>query len=111
VPPLSRRCWWRFSSTQAAASLTESQARDKARQILMGDPYGNTPDEITANIKDGQMLVGGKTLACGTVNKPVWQFHVVVPKPVTSPKNPIDGYLVIDATSGLFVCANLPMLD
>jgi hypothetical protein len=100
-----------LSSTQAAASLTETQARDKARQILMGDPYGSTPDEIAGNVKDAQMLTDGNTLACGAVSKPVWQFHVVVPSPVTNPKTPIDGYLVIDATSGMFVCANLPMLD
>ena len=100
-----------LSSTQAAASLTETQARDKARQILMGDPYGSTPDEIAGNVKDAQMLTDGNTLACGAVSKPVWQFQVVVPSPVTNPKTPIDGYLVIDATSGMFVCANLPMLD
>jgi len=100
-----------LSSTQAAASLTETQARDKARQILMGDPYGSTPDEIAGNVKDAQMLTDGNTLACGAVSKPVWQFHVVVPSPVTNPKTPIDGYLVIDAANGMFVCANLPMLD
>lgn len=100
-----------LSATQAAAALTETQARDKARQILMGDPYGSTPDEIAGNVKDAQMLTDGDTLACGAVSKPVWQFHVVVPSPVTNPKTPIDGYLVIDATSGMFVCANLPMLD
>ena len=100
-----------FSSTQAAASLTEAQARDKASQILLGDPYGNTADEIAAHVKDAQMLTDGKTLACGEVSKPVWQFHVVVPSPVTSPESPFDGYLVIDAANGLFVCANLPMLD
>jgi hypothetical protein len=100
-----------LSATQAAASLTEPQARDKARQILMGDPYGTTPDEIAAHVKDAQMLVDGKTLACGTVDKPVWQFHIVVDAPVTNPKTPIDGYLVVDAASGLLVCTNLPMLD
>ena len=100
-----------LGSTQAVASLSEPEARDKATHILMGDPYGNSPDEVAKNVKDAQMLSDGNTLACGAVNKPVWQFHVVVASPVTSPESPIDGYLVIDATSGVFVCANLPMLD
>lgn len=100
-----------ISSTQAAAALTETQARDKASQILLGDPYGSTPDQVAKNVKDAQMLTDGKTLACGAVSKPVWQFHVVVTSPVTSPQSPIDGYLVIDAANGRFVCANLPMLD
>ena len=100
-----------LSATRAAASLTETQARDKAQQILMGDPYGSTPEEIAGNVKEARMLTDGNTQACGAVSKPVWQFHVVVPAPVTSPKTPIDGYLVIDAASGMFVCANLPMLD
>jgi len=100
-----------FGATQAAASITETQAKDTAQQILMGDPYGTTPEEIAANVKDAQMLTDGNTQACGAVNKPVWQFHVVVASPATSPKKPIDGYLVIDAVSGRLVCTSLPMLD
>jgi hypothetical protein len=99
------------SSTQAMAALSEQQARDKATQILLGDPYGNTPDAVAGNIKDAQLLSDGNTQACGALSKPVWQFHVVVPSPVTSPESPIDGYLVIDADSGQLICANLPMLD
>lgn len=100
-----------ISSTQAVAALSEHEARDKATQILLGDPYGNTPEEIAGNVKEAQLLSDGKTLACGQVEKPVWQFHVVVKSPVNNPASPIDGYLVIDANSGTMVCANLPMLN
>jgi hypothetical protein len=100
-----------ISLTQAWAALSERQAWNKATHILMGDPYGNTPVEVAKVIKDAQLLSDGKTKACGVLKKAVWQFHVVVPSPVTSPESPIDGYLVIDANNGKLLCANLPMLD
>ncbi len=91
--------------------MSEKQAQEEAIEILMGDPYGNTPEEVGGHIKHAELLSDGKTLACGNVKKPIWQFHVVVKKPVNNPDSPINGYLVIDANSGKIVCANLPMLD
>jgi hypothetical protein len=99
------------SAISAAMPLTEEQAREKATNILLGDPYGTSPEEVAKNIKDAKMLSQGDRTPCGDASEPVWQFHVVVASPVTSPKSPIDGYLVIDAASGKMVCASLPMLD
>ena len=98
-------------ANHAEAAMSEKQAREKAIEILLGDPYGNTPQEVGKHIKDAKLLSDGKTLACGSVKNAIWQFHVVVEKPVNNPDSPIDGYLVIDANSGEIVCANLPMLD
>lgn len=100
-----------ISQLQAAARLDEGHARAKATTILMGDPYGNTQEEVAATIKEAQLLTDGKTQACGATNKAVWQFHIVVAAPVNNPGTPIDGYLVLDAKNGKLVCANLPMLD
>jgi len=100
-----------MGATHAEAAMSEMQARDKAIEILMGDPYGNTPKEVGRHVKGVELMSDGKTLACGTVKKPVWQLHIVVEKPVNNPDRPIDGYLVIDANSGKIVCANLPMLN
>jgi Peptidase propeptide and YPEB domain. len=100
-----------ISTVHAAAPLTEEQAREKATNILLGDPYGSSAEDVAKTIKDAQLLSDGKSTPCGTTTAPVWQFHVVVESPVTSPGSPIDGYLVVDAESGKLVCANLPMLD
>ena len=46
------------------------------------------------------------------MTRPLWQFQVFVPKahnPATD--SDIKGYLVIDAGTGKFVCAGLPLLD
>ena len=100
-----------MGASHAEAAMSEKQAQENALEILMGDPYGNTLEEVGRHIKDAELLSDGKTLACGNVNKPIWQFHVVVEKPVNNPDSSIDGYLVIDANSGKIVCANLPMLN
>lgn len=97
--------------SHAEGAMSEKEAQAKAIGILMGDPYGNTPEETGRHVKDAKLLSDGKTLVCGNLNKPVWQFHVVVERPVNNPDSPIDGYLVIDANSGKIICANLPMLN
>lgn len=97
---------------RAAGAMTERQARAAAAKILEGDPYGNTTDQIAQNIAGAQLLSAGAT-RCGTkVTKPVWQFHVVVPKNRNpSDDSKIDGFLAIDAGTGKLVCAGLPFLD
>ena len=101
-----------LAAVQAAGAMSERQARTAAAKILKGDPYGNTTDQIMQNIASAQLLAAGTTL-CGTkVIRPVWQFHVVVPKNRNpSGDSKIDGFLTIDATTGKLVCAGLPFLD
>jgi len=97
----------------AASLLSEQQARAKAINILKGDPYGRTANEVAKNIKQVQFVQDGNTKACGAKNSPAWEFHVVV---VTANKDQfnngiIDGYLAVDARTGKILCANLPLLD
>jgi len=97
----------------AASFLSEQQARASAINILKGDPYGRTTDEVAKNIKQIQFAQDGKTRACGAKNIPAWEFHVVV---VTADKDQfnngiIDGFLALDARTGKILCANLPLLD
>ena len=95
-----------------AGQMSERQARTATAKILEGDPYGNTTDQIMQNIASAQLLTAGAT-RCGTkVTRPVWQFHVVVPKNRNpSGDSKIDGFLAIDAGTGKLVCASLPFLD
>ena len=102
-----------LGSAHAAALLSEQQARTKAINILKGDPYGRTPDEVSKNIKQTQFAQDGNTKACGARKIPAWEFHVVV---VTADKDQfnngvIDGFLALDARTGKMLCANLPLLD
>ena len=102
-----------FSCTHAAALLSEQQARAKAINILKGDPYGKTANEVAKNIKQIQFVQDGNTKACGAKKRPAWEFHIVV---VTDNKDQfnngvIDGYFALDASTGKILCANLPLLD
>jgi hypothetical protein len=102
-----------FSYAYAAPFLSEQQARAKAVNILKGDPYGRTPDEVSKNIKQIQFAQDGNTKACGAKKIPAWEFLVVV---VTADKDQfnngvIDGFLAVDARTGKILCANLPLLD
>ena len=97
----------------AAPFLSEQQARAKAVNILKGDPYGRTPDQVAKNIRQIQFVQDGNTKACGARKIPAWEFHVVV---VTADKDQfnngvIDGFLAVDARTGKILCANLPLLD
>jgi len=96
---------------QAAAAMTETQARAAAVKILKGDPYGKTNEQVLKNIADAQLITAGSV--CGKkVTRPVWQLHVVVPKARNpSGDNKINGFLVIDGRTGKLVCAGLPFLD
>ena len=93
-----------------AADLSEKQALAKAVAILKGDPYGDTPTQVTANIRERQWRPRRETV-CGGGATMVWAFHVVVPAAKDHDGGPIDGWLVIDGGSGRIVCANLPFLD
>jgi hypothetical protein len=102
-----------FSFAHAGAVLSEQQARAKAIDILKGDPYGNSPAELTKIIKQVQLVQGGPLKACSSKKGPAWEFHVVV---VTANKDQfnngvIDGYLALDARNAKLLCTNLPMLD
>jgi hypothetical protein len=101
-----------LTTTHAVArDLSEQQARVKAAAILKSEPYGPTAKVAASRIRQAQLINAGTT-DCGTVTKPVWQFHVTVPANVVAHGNePIDGYLVLDARSGKVVCASLPFLD
>jgi hypothetical protein len=96
-----------LDEARAAALLSKQEAFAKAIAILQGDPYGRTPAEVSANIRQAEYSANGGTTPCGSLAKPLWTFHVVV----SSSERKIDGYLVLDARYGELLCANLPMLD
>lgn len=101
-------------TAQAAGLLSEAAARTAAIKILMGDPYGKTPQEVALNVASSELIMSGKhKCANGNSKTPIWQFHVVVP-PSRNPNStghPIDGYLLLDARTGKMKCAGLPFLD
>lgn len=94
----------------SAADLTEKQALGKAVDILKGDPYGDTAQQVVANITE-RRLAPRRDTVCGGGDSRVWAFHVVVTNAKDHDGGPIDGWLVIDGRSGRMVCANLPFLD
>lgn len=96
-----------LSSAQAGTLLSEQQARAKAIGILKGDPYGTTTAQVTANIKQAQLIRDGHSRACRETKKMLWEFHVVT----RTAEQRIDGYLALDARTGELVCTNLPLLD
>ena len=93
-----------------AGTLSEKAALAAAVAILQGDPYGDTPAEVTANIVD-RRLGPRRDTVCHGGDTPVWAFRVVIPHPKSNPDGRIDGWLVIDARKGEIVCANLPFLN
>jgi hypothetical protein len=99
------------ASADAASLLSQTQARDKAIQILKGDPYGKSDAEVTGNIKELRLVPSGDAKACGKGR--AWVAHVVVQTPDKGQfkHGVIDGYLALDARTGKFLCANLPLLD
>ena len=82
--------------------------------ILKGDPYGKSEAEVLRNIKSGILIIDGfeKDASCISdfKKKPVWTFHVVVPKSERSPDG-IDGHLALNARTGKMECGGLPFLD
>lgn len=102
-----------FSYVHAAALLSEQQARGKAINVLQGDPYGTTPDDVAKNIKQIEFLQDGNTKACGAKKRPVWELHIVVVTPNKDQfkSGVIYGFLALDARTGKILCANLPMLN
>ena len=97
----------------AAALLSQRQARNKAIDILKGDPYGRTRVAAEKNIKSVRFARNGNTKACGPVKTAVWEFHIVVMRPDKNQfaSEIIDGFLALDARTGKIRCANLPSLD
>lgn len=101
------------SAVVAASVLSDRDAMSKAIAVLKGDPYGKSVKEVKANIRQGRLVSDGMTKACGSVQIPIWEFHVVVDTGIKDQfKNGvIDGYLALDAKSGKIRCTNLPLLD
>ena len=95
----------RSAPAEAADLLSERQARAKAVQILLGEPYGKTPAAVARNLKESSLIRSGSAAPCGKVTKLVWRIHVSVQS------HTIDGYLVLDARTGRIVCAGLPFLS
>ena len=92
--------------------LTRENAHNSAVQILKGDPYGQTPGEVSRTIKSELLVVDGKDeINCDVDYRknPAWRFRVVVEKNDTA--DGIDGYLLLDAKTGKLTCAGLPFLD
>src|SRR5262249_45763757 len=97
----------------ASVLLSEHRARDKAINILKGEPYGRSRVVVKKNIKSVRFVRNGDTKACGPIQNAAWEFHVIV---MTAGKNKfvnrsIDGFLALDAHTGKILCANLPFLD
>ncbi len=73
---------------------TRSQAREKAVQILKGDPYGIGVAEVTKPIKLLRLARSGNTGACAPTKGPASEVHVVVrtgsqtPKETDTPSGP-----------------------
>jgi hypothetical protein len=89
-----------------AKDLTATQALDAAVDILLGDPYGATVDEVKSNIKR-QERVGTDDPECA---QPAWKFTVAVP-PSEQHENGIKGFLCLSVESGEILKAGLPFLD
>jgi hypothetical protein len=116
---LSILCFWLLLDLDIHAAaqpaprntMTEAQASFAAIKILKGNPYGDTDRDVARTIHDSQLIVAGSV--CGRkVERPVWQFHVMLPEKTTDPVHGvIDGFLDIDARTGKMVCAGLPFLD
>jgi hypothetical protein len=89
-----------------AADLVSSRALEMAIEILLGDPYGATPDEVRRNIKR-QEKVGSNDPDC---EAPAWKFAIVVPASESNP-NGINGYLCLSPKDGELLRAGIPYLD
>jgi hypothetical protein len=102
-----------YARADAAPLLTRSQAREKAVQILKGDPYGIGAAEVTKHIKLVRLARSGNTRACGPTKGPAWEVHVIVRTPDKGYFNNgvIDGYLALDTRTGKLLCTNLPLVD
>jgi len=95
----------------AAGPLSEKKALAVAVDILKGDPYGDTDAAVIGNIRE-RRLVPARETTCGGGNETVWAFHVVAARgPGDETPGPIDGWLVLNASTGEIVCAGLPFLD
>ena len=66
------------TSALAGSLLSDRNATSKAIAILKGDPYGNSESQVKANIQQRRLVTDGMTKACGPVEDPIWEFHVVV---------------------------------
>lgn len=88
--------------------LSIAEAVERAVVILMGDPYGRTPDETRSFIQNIQP--GGSTDApCD--REGVWLVEVRVPPSAATNGQEISGSLTIDAVTGELGCAGLPFLN
>ena len=86
-------------------TLSREYALDRAINMLLGDPYGRTRDEVRAHITG---VRHGIHDVCG--GAPAWIFDVHVPNPRGQTGKAIMGYLVINDQTGLLACSGLPFL-
>jgi hypothetical protein len=94
-------------SVQAnGADLKASMALEAAIEILLGNPYGTTHDEVRRNIEQ-QEKVGADDPDCHTT---AWKFVVSVPASESNPDG-IRGYLCLSPKDGTLLRAGLPYLD
>ncbi len=89
-----------------AAGLTAARALEAAIEVLLGDPYGATVDEVKRNIIR-QERVGAGDRDCAA---PAWKFVVAVPASQNNPDG-INGYLCLSPKDGKLLRAGLPYLD
>lgn len=113
------RLWWSTlllvalgaaaNAQPAAGFLTKDQALRRAVRILMGNPYGQTFDEVNRTIKS-QDLTPPYHPRCGN---PRWQwvFNVATSDRANLGQGAINGWLCIDAATGAMTLASLPYLD
>jgi hypothetical protein len=87
-------------------SISLHQALDAAVGILIGDPYGQTSDEVLGHIVGVRME---QDHPCGA--EAAWVFDVLVPSAPSMDGQSIRGDLFVDTRTGRMVCSGLPFLD
>lgn len=95
----------RLSPTDSA-TITLDVALETAVRILLGDPYGQTREEVLGNIAGARIE---RDDSCGA--EIAWAFDVHVLDAPNIGGQSIRGDLLVDARTGQMVCAKLPFLN
>ena len=88
------------------ATITLDEALERAVEILLGDPYGQTREDVLGHIADARIEQDDP---CGA--EIAWAFDVHVPDAPNMGGQSIRGDLLVDARTGRMVCAELPFLN
>ena len=86
--------------------LSAAEAQMAVAKILIGPLYGSNFDEVAQKIVRQEFTRDRK---CATKNM-TWEFQIVVSKGADT-MNGVNGFIVLDATTGKMICAGLPFLD